>query len=495
MNPARPEITFGLKRWQEFAFSALIVVLVSIPIFVHLDVPVIRLWDESRRAVNAYEMLHNHQWLVTHFDGEPEMWGTKPPLLIWLQVMFMKILGPGELAVRLPSALAALVTCLSVFFFSARYLGNMLFGFLWAMVLVTSNSYIDFHGTRSGDFDALLIMFMVLYSLSFFLFIKENRTRYLYATAIFISLATLNKGIAGLLFIPGLLLYAIYNKSFLAIFRNKHTWYGFLIFVLLVFGYYLARESVNPGYLRAVWENELGGRYLQTLEDNRQDFWFFIRDIRWPGLNKWWYFIFPGMLLGLFFKERKFRNLVIFSVMIVTTHLLIISLSETKLAWYSLPVYPFLAMFIAAFSWAVIYWILQIAEKSGLKYLKVLALVVTFLIFYEPSRLMFQKVSDPAEKPWHLEEHQVLYVLRDGLEGKRDLHGTALVSRGPDQHCLFYLYLLEDEGVEVVRKPLSSLQPGDRVIVYEREVWAEIEKYYPFELTEALEFVRFYLIL
>jgi len=42
------------------------------PIFGHLDTLPIRISDESRLAINAYEMLKNKNYLVTHFEGKPD---------------------------------------------------------------------------------------------------------------------------------------------------------------------------------------------------------------------------------------------------------------------------------------------------------------------------------------------------------------------------------------------------------------------------------------
>ena len=61
------------------------------PIFGYLDSYPIRIWDEARLAINAYEMLKNGDFIVTHYDNNPDMWNTKPPLMIWCQVFFMKI--------------------------------------------------------------------------------------------------------------------------------------------------------------------------------------------------------------------------------------------------------------------------------------------------------------------------------------------------------------------------------------------------------------------
>jgi len=67
------------------------------------------------------------------------MWNTKPPLLVWVQVLFMKVLGVNELSVRLPSAFAALYNCIALLIFSLRYLKPFWFGFVAIIVLITSH--------------------------------------------------------------------------------------------------------------------------------------------------------------------------------------------------------------------------------------------------------------------------------------------------------------------------------------------------------------------
>jgi len=62
--------------------------LVYFPIFLHLDILPLRMWDEARYAINAYEMNQNGNFIVTHYQGQPDMWNTKPPLMIWFQALF-----------------------------------------------------------------------------------------------------------------------------------------------------------------------------------------------------------------------------------------------------------------------------------------------------------------------------------------------------------------------------------------------------------------------
>jgi len=54
-------------------------------LFGHIEKLPLRQYDEARQAINAMEMVQSGNWLVTTYDGEPETWNTKPPLLIGLQ--------------------------------------------------------------------------------------------------------------------------------------------------------------------------------------------------------------------------------------------------------------------------------------------------------------------------------------------------------------------------------------------------------------------------
>ena len=96
-----------LDQLKKFGPAIIILILASVPLFKDLGKDSLRMWDESRLAINAYEMYYNHQWLTTYFGGQPDLWNTKPPLMIWMQVISMKIFGINEFALRFPSALAA----------------------------------------------------------------------------------------------------------------------------------------------------------------------------------------------------------------------------------------------------------------------------------------------------------------------------------------------------------------------------------------------------
>ncbi len=335
---------------KKYILWSLFACVVYFPLFLHLNTTTLSVFDEARRACNAIEMVQNGNVLVTHFEGEPDMWGTKPPLLIWIQATFMKIFGFNEMAVRLPSALAGLGMVLLLLFFGRKVLKNTLVGVFSVLILLTTNGYISDHVTRTGDFDALLCLWLMFYLLTFFRYAHEDdpgkKKKYLYFTSLFVFLAVFTKGVAGLFFLPGLFVFALLSKRVLPLMKNKHFWIAASLAILGVMSFYLLRDFYNPGYLDAVWNNEIGGRYQNALEGNGKPFLFYLKRL----VNKDFYYLLLGVPLGIvtaYFGSPKERSLIGLLVINSIIFLAIISNAETKHYWYSAPILPSLALIVA----------------------------------------------------------------------------------------------------------------------------------------------------
>src|SRR5688572_30787675 len=99
-----------LKR-KDHLFSTILLLVLSVScFFIKLSQIPIRIWDEARNANNALQIIQHGHWLVPYYENAPDMWNTKPPLLIWIQALLIKLFGINEIAIRLPSAIAATLT-------------------------------------------------------------------------------------------------------------------------------------------------------------------------------------------------------------------------------------------------------------------------------------------------------------------------------------------------------------------------------------------------
>jgi len=342
-----PTVKTRQPTWVPYVVGVALLPLVYLLLIDRVGSLPIYVWDEGRLAVNAAEMEHNGRWLVTYFSDQPDMWNTKPPLLIWLEVLALRFLGYSETAFRLPTMLAAVCTVGVIYTFCWRQLNSLWAGVCAALLLMTTIGYNDIHGARTGDYDTLLTLWMTIAALHFFRYIEEGKRSSFIWTSIALTLAVLTKGVAGLLWLPAFALYAITQKRFLWLLRRPEVYGGAVAAVGVIASYYLAREHYNPGYLKAVSENELGGRLLTTLEGHLRPWYWYLRNMYeekfWP-----WVLVFPLVFLYIWRQEAESRHkrFALYVAILVLVHLVIISSSSTKLLWYDIPMYPVAAMLI-----------------------------------------------------------------------------------------------------------------------------------------------------
>ncbi|HEX2618003.1 MAG TPA: glycosyltransferase family 39 protein, partial [Flavobacteriales bacterium] len=214
------------RRWEVPTVWALFIVLSYFPLFLNLDALPLREWDESRQAISAYEMMKSHDFLVARFEGEPDMWSTKPPFLVWCQALLFMLFGPGELALRLPSAICAFLTGAALLYVCIRWLRRPWMGLIAAMLLCTAQGYVTSHVSRTGDYDAMLTFFLVVMMVCAFRFERSGSKRavgWLFAA---LALAILTKSVQGVLMLPGIGLYLLFTGAWRGFLRLRHTWIG-----------------------------------------------------------------------------------------------------------------------------------------------------------------------------------------------------------------------------------------------------------------------------
>ncbi|MDR0205847.1 MAG: glycosyltransferase family 39 protein [Bacteroidales bacterium] len=471
------------KNWKYVLFF----LLISAPIFLHLSSFSIRLWDESRLATNACEMLYSGNYITTTFNGAPDMWNTKPPLMIWLQVLSMKLFGINEWAVRFPSAMAALLTSLLLLLFSIRYLKNFWFGFIWVLVLVTSSGYIEIHAARTGDYDALLTLFLTLAGFSFYFFLDNSKTKYLYLFFISMTFAVLTKSAAALLILPGFFIYTIIMKKILFLLKNKHLYIGFMIFLVCTSSYYILREMENPGYINAMLNNEFGKRFITTIEEHRHSFWFYFEYLFSYKYIIWVFFIPWGIFVGIKNKDLKINNLTLFTSITILTYFLVISSAQTKLTWYAVPMYPFLAFLVGLFIYHIFNLILK---KFSRKAYHCFFLIVIFL---GPYTIILSKIVRQKQPVWQKEENGVCYYLKDIKDNETQNDNFTILYEGVFTHGKFYLNPLLAEGKNIKLKDCNkNFDTGEIVLFSQSEVKTFLEERYELKILEEFHITGLY---
>jgi 4-amino-4-deoxy-L-arabinose transferase-like glycosyltransferase len=359
------------QNWK-YTGLALLALAVIFPVFLHLDHCGLYLWDESRNAVQAIEMAAGGNPLVRTYGGQPDHWETKPPILIWTQVVSMKLLGPSEFSIRLPSAIAGLALFTLLFLFFVKRLRDWRGGVFSVLILITSAGYVRSHVLRTGDHDALLILFLTAGLFAYFQTLEylgshkkhPLANRWFVVTALCLSAAVLTKSITGLFFLPGMFIYTILSKNTIKVFTSKGFYIALGVMIGLVAAYYLGRTYFDPQYLYWVNENELFKRYFNTSTEygyNQSSPWFYWRLLH-AAHFKYWVWVLPLTLvaIGLMNKGTVRWRFLIYILVNAAIFFFIVSIGTTN-DWYAAPVYPMLA---AAVGLALSEMLNQLANRN-----------------------------------------------------------------------------------------------------------------------------------
>ncbi len=480
-----------LKNSLPFLKILLVLVLIYTPFFMHLGNLPIRIWDEARLVANALEMQKNGNYLIPHFNGEPDMWNTKPPLMIITQVLFLNLMGNQEISFRMPSALAGALTCLLLLYFSWRYLKSYWYGVIAIMILVTTDGYLGDHVARTGDYDAMLVLFTTLSSLALFIWTEKQKDRFLHLFFIGLALGILTKSVQALMFLPAIVLYLLFTRKLLALLRAKWFYFDMLLFMMVIAGYYIARESYNNGYLQAVQMNELGGRFLKTIENHKHEATYYLDLLYNSQFNTWFVFAFAGFLFSFTFSESIFRRIAIFTALLTISYLVLISFSSTKLAWYTAPVFPLLAL-LSAISIYRLYLYIISSPPSDFKWLGpgIIGFIMLVLFFFFPYYNIIDKVYKPRDHPLSAKFSSLSNYLKKSVEGKYNPDGYVICHEGYSSHIDYYIDKLHEKGLSVKLKDVASLNIGDQVIYTEDLLESKIEGHFHYAEIQAYEGVK-----
>lgn len=362
------------------AVAVALVLLSALFLFVDRATMPIQLWDEARNIVNALEMDRDGFGLVTTYGGLPDLWNTKPPLLIWLMTACVRVFGPTEWALRLPSMVATLGTVLLLFWFVRRTLRSTRTAAFSAAFLVLSPAYFGEHSARTADYDAVLVFFVTAHLCLLFLAVHRPRPSWalLWSVGAAIWCAVMTKSVAAVVPEVGVLAYLLLTarwRRLLATPRYAVVALG----VAAALALFLAlREAESGGYLGAIWINDLGGRFNTSLVPVKARWFYF--DALGAG-----YFSVTALLFlapfALLFATRRQRFVLLFSLCIAGATLVVFTCAASKLTHYILSAVPFMAI-ASAICLRVIIGRARRASRSAVPFARLLtvALLLTGIV-------------------------------------------------------------------------------------------------------------------
>lgn len=448
--------------------AIIVFLLAALPLFGHLSELPIQRWDESRLAASAYEMSLNNNWLVPYHFGNPEMISVKPPLQIWFMALSIKLLGANELAVRLPSAIFALLTCMVLYWFLAIKMRSRIQGIIAAAVLIVCNGFVRLHGTRTGDYDSLLTLLTTVFLLHGYMFIRDKQPKHIIISALALTAACFTKGVAPLMFLPPVGIFFAYSGVLKNALSTRAFYIGLVIFILVVPGYYILREQLTPGYLESVSRNELGGRFLATLEGHYQPWYFYIaKIIEWDTL--WFFLATASVPLLPIYATNETKRFILYLATVICGFLLFISIAGTKLDWYSMPLYPLLAMMCAVFLQGLFS---KLKGIIGMTWVLRSSLALVFLIFYIFS---YHRILSKTLKPdYNLQDREfaIGYYLTQIHKGNKGTSKFIVLYSDYEQDMAWHDMI----DSNIYFKSIDNLSAGDMVVAYKDHTIAAMEE-------------------
>lgn len=300
----------------------------------------LRDWDEGIVAQVAREISREKwNWLYPTINDTPYF--NKPPLIHWSIAFVYSIAGVNELTARL---FPALLTAFSVPLIYG--VGRELFrprtpAIFTALVYLTLLPVVR-HG-RLAMLDGAVVCFFLL--MIWCVLRSRHNLRYSLAIGISFALVSLSKGI-----ILGLLLGVI---AFLFLWwdtprllSSKYFWSGILLGMLPVFLWYTAQFfHYGVEFFYANFFHQSLKRIWQPVGSHDGPIWYYLLEIIEYSFP-WQLFCLPGLYLSW-----KNRNLSWGKLILIWSgvYLLAISLMNTKLPWYVLPIYPALALAVGSY--------------------------------------------------------------------------------------------------------------------------------------------------
>ena len=298
--------------------------------------------DEGAFSEATREMLASHNFITTYLNGNLRF--DKPILIYWLQALSVSVFGINEFAFRLPSAIAATLWALGIYFFAKRIYDEKT-GLFAAFFMVTALQIGLI--AKAAIADSLLNMFIAFSMFSLFIYIQNQNKKYLYLTYAFIGFGFLTKGpVAVLVPLATFFIYSIIKKDFKFFLKTTFDIVGIVIFSIIALPWYIA-EYMDQGekFINGFFLKHNLSRFETSFEKHKGSVFYYIPVVL-IGLLPW-----TTLLIKYFARLKNMLkqkdDFVVFGSIWFFFVFIFFSLSGTKLPHYVIYGYTPLFIFMA----------------------------------------------------------------------------------------------------------------------------------------------------
>jgi len=306
--------------------------------------------DEGRYGEIPREMLASGDFVTPRLNGV--LYFEKPPLHYWAVAASMALLGPTELATRLPVRAASAGMVLLAFCFARRRWGDAVG---WLAALITASSALVVALARINLIDPTLSVALAGAAFSFVSFAEAEasadarRSRWaLYGLHLSCAAAVMLKGLIGIVLPGGAVLVWAVLAGRLRLVPRLFSPGPLALFLLLTVPWHVAMARRHPDFLDFYFVNEHFRRFASS-EHRRAGPPYYYVGVLVLGFLPWSAFlvrlghVWPGWRRAGW-RERGAEGFLIVYALLV---MLFFSASRSKLIPYVLPVWPAIAVLLA----------------------------------------------------------------------------------------------------------------------------------------------------
>lgn len=303
--------------------------------------------DEGRYAEIPREMVASGDWLTPRLNGFKYF--EKPPLQYWATATAFVALGIRESSARLWTALTGFLGVLLAYYAGRRLLGAA-GGVCAATVLAGSAMYVFAGHVTSLDMGLSLFLALAVFAIALAQGDATSpgaRRNWMLAAWAAMALAVLSKGLIGLVLpAAAVLAYAAWQRD-AALLRRLHVLEGSALFLAIAAPWFIAVSAANPEFARFFFIHEHFERFLTTQHHHVGPIWYFVPVLAVGAVP--WLLSLPAALWqaaraapAMRFQSQRF--LLAWCVVVFA----FFSVSGSKLPSYILPMFPVLALLVAA---------------------------------------------------------------------------------------------------------------------------------------------------
>lgn len=382
-------------------------------------------YDEATYAEVTHESIAHGNPAGLTFLNQPYF--RKPPLLFWMTTMSNRVFNDTEFADRFPSALAGFAAIILVVLICIEAGAGIGAGLAAGAILATTATWLEF--ARDVRFDNLVAFFVVA---AFYAGIRAARdSRWFVIVGIALALAVLSKNVMAVFGGVSVFVFLVCERRLLSTLRDRWLWIGIAAFLVVALPWHLYMTLM---YGAAFWHSYLGTEVIERASMNlfpggtnptNLDYLSYMTGNAAP-----WMELFILTCAGIPFLLRRMTGLIrsvfVASLTTILSVLIVAFIAHTKAFGYLMPLYPFLAVFLALAGREV--WRTLAATRYADTLLPAFIAVSIVLFAYAAALARYEALHIDPYYGWELsqayEEHTVAEIIAQAPSPEVYVYGT-----------------------------------------------------------------------